>query len=329
MRLRKPPTLCALFSGSGQLRAKRYTVISYSSGINAETQGEIMSQPKLHFFIVDPQNDFCDLPVNYCPAGPRGDRFTPALAVAGAHLDMQRLAALIDAVRSSITAITVTLDSHQRLDIAHPTFWRDAAGAPPAPYTRITAADLRAGRYLPRDAQATGRAQAYLDALEASGGHMHTIWPVHCEIGTPGHNIHYDLHQALRRWEEEKTAAAVKVCKGQNPWTEHYSVFMAEVPDPGDPATSFNDALLASLRQADGVYIAGEAGSHCVRASARHIVDNWPIAELKRITLIEDCISPVGGFEAGYTDFLNTMRELGVRVMRAGEVRAELLDNVR
>jgi nicotinamidase-related amidase len=288
-----------------------------------------MAQRKLHLLIVDPQNDFCDLPAGYCPTEPRGGRFMPALAVAGAHADMQRLAALIDAGRGGIGAITVTLDSHHRLDIAHTAFWRDAAGAPPAPYTRIAANDLRAGRYLTRDPQAFGRAQAYLDTLESSSRHIHTVWPVHCEIGTPGHNIHYDLRLALKRWEEEKSAVAVKVCKGQNPWTEHYSAFMAEVPDPDDPATLFNDVLLSRLRQADCVYIAGEAGSHCVKASVRHIVDHWPAAETKRLTLIEDCISPVGGFEASYAEFLDTMRELGVRVMRADAVRAELLDNSR
>ena len=42
--------------------------------------------------IIDPQNDFCDLPPALCPPGE-----APALPVAGAHADLQRLAAFIAA----------------------------------------------------------------------------------------------------------------------------------------------------------------------------------------------------------------------------------------
>ena len=186
-----------------------------------------MGRPLSHLLIIDPQNDFCDLPANYCPVDPHGGRLAPALPVAGAHADMQGLARLIDAGRAGIGAITVTLDSHHRLDIAHPTFWQDAAGAPIAPFTRIAAADLRAGRCLPRNPQARERAQTYLDALEAAGHHTHMVWPVHCEIGAWGHDIHHDLRLALNRWEEAGNAIIAKVGKGENPMTEHYSAMMA------------------------------------------------------------------------------------------------------
>jgi nicotinamidase/pyrazinamidase len=287
-----------------------------------------MAKREFHLLIIDPQNDFCDLPAEYCPADPHGGRFTPALPVAGAHADMQRLAALINVAGAAIGAITVTLDSHHHLDIAHPTFWQDATGIATAPFTQITAADLRSGRFAPRDPQVRSRAQAYLDALEGAGRYTHMVWPVHCEIGTWGHEIHPDLRLALKRWEEAHTAIVTKVTKGENPLTEHYSAMMAEVPDPTDPATRFNAGLLARLRSADGLYIAGEAGSHCVKATVEHIVAHWPKEELAKLALIEDCMSPVGGFEASCADFLAAMRERGVRAMSARQVREELLDNV-
>ena len=68
--------------------------------------------------VIDPQNDFCDLPASHRRAGS-----TPSLPVAGAHADMQRLADFIRARGGQIDAITVTLDSHQRFDIANPDFW--------------------------------------------------------------------------------------------------------------------------------------------------------------------------------------------------------------
>jgi nicotinamidase/pyrazinamidase len=50
----------------------------------------------------------------------------------------------------------------------------------------------------------------------------------------------------------------------------------AEVPDEEDPATQLNTALIASLDQADLLIIAGEASSHCVKATTEHIVANLP-----------------------------------------------------
>ncbi|MFT3848406.1 MAG: cysteine hydrolase [Propionivibrio sp.] len=278
---------------------------------------------KLHLLIIDPQNDFCDLPDDYLAFTPGGGRLLPALPVAGAHADMRRLAGLIDAGRSYVDAITVTLDSHQHFDIAHPTFWQRASGEAIVPFTEIEAADLRAGRVLPRDAELRERVQAYLDALELAGRYTHMVWPVHCEIGTWGHNIHFDLHAALNRWEEAHATYFAKVTKGENPLTEHYSALQAEIPVADDPATQLNRGLLARLRQSDRIYIAGEAGSHCVRATVEHLVANWPVDSLSRLVLIRDCISAVTGFEAAYAEFLAGMGKRGLRAMSAAEVRAE------
>lgn len=296
-------------------------------GMDTEQEYRV-TQRKLQLLIIDPQNDFCDLPEAYCPLLPEGvGRTLPALPVSGAHADMLRLAALIDAGRAGLSDITVTLDSHQHLDIAHPTFWQDGNGAAIGPFTLITAADVRAGKYQPRLRQAQARVLAYLDALEAAGRYTHMVWPVHCEIGTWGHNIHHDLRLALNRWEEQRLAVVSKVVKGTNPWTEHFSAVMAEVPDPADASTQLNAGLIAQLQNADRLYIAGEAGSHCVKATVEHIVDNFAQADLHKLVLIEDCISPVGGFEAHQTDFLHAMQARGLQVLRAAGVIAELQAN--
>ncbi len=285
-----------------------------------------MVRQQLQLFVIDPQNDFCDLPDDYCPLF-SGQRQQPALPVSGAHADMQRLAALIDAGRAGLSGITVTLDSHHHLDIAHPTFWQDATGAGIKPFTVITAADVRAGTYQPRSGLALERVLAYLDALEAAGRHAHMVWPVHCEIGSWGHNIHHDLRLALNRWEEYGLAVVTSVSKGDNPWTEHYSAIMAEVPDPEDAGTRLNSSLIAQLQKADRVFIAGEAGSHCVKATAEHIVENFAPEELHKLVLIEDCSSAVAGFEAQYAAFLSAMRARGIRVARAADVADELRAN--
>jgi nicotinamidase/pyrazinamidase len=285
-----------------------------------------MARANLQLLIIDPQNDFCDLPAEYCPNVP-GGREVPALPVSGAHADMQRIAALIDAGRAGLSEIIVTLDSHQHLDIAHPTFWQDAQGAAISPFTQISSAQVRAGEFRPRLVGAQARVLAYLDALESAGRYTHMIWPVHCEIGTWGHNIHQDLRLACNRWEEQTLGIVSKVSKGSNPWTEHYSAIMAEVPDAADPDTQVNARLIAQLQQADRVYIAGEAGSHCVKATTEHIVEHFPADALHKLVLIEDCMSAVTGFEAQYAGFLSDMRGRGLGIACADEVLAQLQAN--
>lgn len=281
--------------------------------------------------IIDPQNDFCDLPAAYRQADPlaAASPLAPALPVPGAHEDMLRLAALIEQGGAGLAAITVTLDSHHRLDVAHPTFWVKADGTAVAPFTLIGAAQVRAGEYRPRQGDALERTLRYLDTLEATGRYTLCVWPVHCEIGSWGHNVHADVRTAYNRWEERELRSVNKVIKGTNPWTEHYSAVMAEVPDPADPATQLNLALIDGLARADRVYIAGEAGSHCVKATTEHLAEQFDPGSLDKLVLITDCMSPVPGFESQYRAFLDDMRRRGLRTALSADVMPELIANGR
>lgn len=276
-----------------------------------------MSKPSTQLLIIDPQNDFCDLPDNWIPAPTQSSPCAaPVLPVTGAHQDMLRLSAWIEANSASLAQITVTLDSHQSYDIAHPAFWQkrnDGDGAAVNPFTQITAAQVRAGDFAPRNSAELERTLAYLDQLEAQGSYTLMVWPMHCEIGSWGHGVHAAVLRAYRQWEESQLRAAHHVFKGMNPWTEHYSAIRAEVPDAQDPETGLNTALLTRLRASDVLVIAGEASSHCVRATTEHIVENWGTADFSRIVLLTDCMSPVGGFESAHSDFLLRMQAIGVR----------------
>src|SRR5688572_11241537 len=104
----------------------------------------------IQLLVIDPQNDFCDLPADWRDTDPAtGAPLQPALPVAGAHADMLRLADLIRKGADGLDGITVTLDSHHRFDIAHPTFWQARGGGAVSPFTPITAAQVRAGDYRP------------------------------------------------------------------------------------------------------------------------------------------------------------------------------------
>lgn len=281
--------------------------------------------PLTHLLIIDPQNDFCDLPTAYRPRiGPTDEIVAPALPVAGAHADMQRLAAFIAAAAPALDAITVTLDTHHQLDIAHPGFWLGANGAPVPPFTTITEAQVRAGEYQPAVATALPRALAYLRELEARGRHTLMVWPVHCELGSWGHNVHADVRAAYNAWEAQRHTSVRKVIKGTNPWTEHYSALQSEVPDADDPATQLNTELIADLDRADRLIIAGEASSHCVRATTEHIVQHLPSRRPEKVTLLVDCMRPVAGFQTQHDAFLADMRARGVQVLTSSDMLSRL-----
>ncbi|KWT98494.1 MULTISPECIES: cysteine hydrolase [unclassified Variovorax] len=285
----------------------------------------------IHLLVIDPQNDFCDLPAAYLPADPLkpGEVLRPQLAVPGAHADMLRLTELLNRGLRGLSDISVTLDSHHRVGIERPAMWMKGDGSPVDPFTQITAAQVRAGVYLPRHPKATDRVLAYLDALEAGGRYVHMVWTPHCEIGTWGHNVHADVRAAYVTWEEAFLGIVNKVTKGSNPWTEHYSAVMAEVPAADDPTTQLNRGLIDILAQADMVLIAGEAGSHCVKATTEHIADNFGADSLSKLVLLTDCISPVGGFEAQYQSFLADMAARGLRTATSTDVLGELVANGR
>jgi nicotinamidase-related amidase len=275
----------------------------------------------IQLLIIDPQNDFCDVPDSWYPVDPlSGRRIAPTLPVAGAHADMQRLAALIRVGRDGLSDVIVTLDSHHRVDIAHPPFWAQADGSPVSPFTTISARQVRDGVFVPKDVAAMPRVLAYLDELEARARYTLMVWPIHCEIGTWGNNVHADVQSACNAWEEKHLSAVRQVYKGANPWTEHYSAMQAEVPDAADPDTQLNQRLIAELDRADVLVIAGEASSHCVKATTEHIVDNLPSGRLDRIMLLTDCMSPVDGFGAQAKGFLGDMRSRGVQLATSTDV---------
>lgn len=272
--------------------------------------------------LIDPQNDFCDL-----PAGTQLGAPSPTLPVPGAHADMLRIGELIPKLQHCLEAIAITLDSHHRIDIAHPPFWRKGDGGMVTPFTEITARAVRDGAFIPHDVALRERVLAYLEELESRGRYKLMVWPIHCEIGTWGNNVHEAVARSSHAWEERRGQNIDYFFKGENPWTEHYSAAMAEVPLDDDPATQLNRALIAWANTAEHLVVAGEASSHCVRATVEHILEHWspPTSEhCQRVVLLTDCMSPVPGFEAQAQDFLTAARGRGVRLMTSVEAIAFL-----
>jgi nicotinamidase-related amidase len=258
------------------------------------------SRDNVQLLIIDPQNDFCDIP-------------GAALPVKGASADLERVAELIDRYGERLSGITVTLDSHHSYDIAHGSYWRDAEGRQPL-HTPITLADVESDRWQTVD---PAKRQHALDYLADVGLY---IWPEHCLIGSWGHNIYAPLNAALQGWERQHRQTVTPLFKGLNPDTEHFSAFEADRPLATDPDTQFDARRVAHLYQADRVIVAGEALSHCVASSVRSLIRHLGVDFARKLVLLSDGASPVPGFEALGDDFVAEFRRQGGRLARCDSV---------
>ena len=272
---------------------------------------------KIRVLIIDPQNDFCDGPANGKLPGP------------GAWADMVRLAGLIDRLGSKIYDISVTLDSHNIIDIAHSAFWVNSSGQNPNPFTIITSRDIESGIWQPRNPALRNRVLEYTKTLESNGKYRLMIWTTHCLIGSPGVAVQPDLFEALNRWAEREFAIVNYVTKGSNPFTEHYSAIAAEVPDPSDPSTMLNVALIDQLRDSDEILLAGEALSHCLLSTVQDIADNIGEEHIKKFVLLRDCTSSIPSspgspdFPKIAEDWIQAMQKRGMRVSNSVDYLAD------
>lgn len=270
---------------------------------------------KIHVVIIDPQNDFTD---------PNGSLYVP-----GAEDDMKRLAGMVTRLGSKIEDIHVTLDSHRRVDISHPMWWKDSnSGKRPDPFTIITAQDMTDGKWTTHLPSFFKRTKAYLDELEKNGRYPHVIWPEHCLIGDEGHNVSPVLSAAIHEWEST-FATADYITKGSNIWTEHFSGVKAEVPDPADPTTQVNTKLIQTLEEADIIPICGEALSHCLLSTIEDIANEFSDPTyIAKMVLLQDACSvipdPPGTtlFSDKVAAFLKDMQAKGMKISTTEEFLA-------
>lgn len=269
-----------------------------------------------------------------------------SLAIPSADADALRTATFIARNSSSISRIVATMDSHQKLDIAHPCFWTDASGKHPDPFTLISTENIRSGKWIPRkdlkhpvnspfvDAAILSQGGEvpnnlfsddgstldivqhcilYTERLEAKGRFQLCIWPEHCIIGSPGHSVVDVVMDAIEGWSRATGGSVEWVQKGQNNLTESYSALSAEVPVSEE--TSFNQDVFDSLKKdTEKLVVCGQALSHCVNYTVRDIVEHWPEDEVGKLTLLSDCASAVPGFEEAGELFVSDMRAAGVNV---------------
>lgn len=290
---------------------------------NLNTTHSCATSSSIHrLLIIDPQNDFCDIP-------------DAALPVQGASADLHRIASLVQQAAPLWDQIVVTLDSHPLIAIERTTFWHTAQGQSVAPFTLIRSEDIVRGTYVPADARLHDYALRYTQALEASGKYVLCVWPVHCVMGTWGQNIYPPLSQMLNQWQVQQGKNMQLIFKGMHPLTEQYSAVRAEVPfdmqmlHPStdsyiDRSTDTNQALLQMLfdREAQDtrtvhIYCCGQALSHCVKSTVTDLMARAP--SYVQFTILSDASSNVSGFEDQGDAFLSHAAAQGARIQTCAQ----------
>jgi nicotinamidase-related amidase len=236
-----------------------------------------------------------DCQVAFCTPG-------ASLFVPGAVEDTVRTVEWLYGNLGSITTLVLSLDTHSVHQIFHPAAWADPEGRPPAPFTVITADDVRSGRWRPvlrppgfPDFKAA--CIEYCEELEKSGRYVLTVWPYHALLGGTSHALVPALMEAGLFHSLARRQETVFEIKGRSAVTENYSVLAPEVRRLGGKTVGdFNARLFRMLVEHDRVYVFGQAKSHCVRATLQDLLQECRRIDpllLRKIHVLEDAMSPV------------------------------------
>lgn len=240
------------------------------------------------------------------------------LPVSGSKEDVERLTQWMYRNAAKLTQVMCSLDCHSVHQIFHASWWVDASGNHPSPFTIITHQDLLDGKWIAADGT-QAHSLDYLKALEKGGNKQLCIWPYHCLEGTKGGKLESEFTKMVYYHATARKVTPQFIYKGQNPITEMYGIIKAEYA--GD--NYINQPILDAIEAYDEIYIAGEASSHCVLASvsqiAEYFKENREITA--RITLLTDCMSPIASFEEStHQAFQALSKQYGIQLKTSSQV---------
>ena len=274
---------------------------------------------------IDWQNDFV-LPdaANVTAGEPYG-----SLSVPGAKGDIERWTRFLYNNIDKITRVLLSVDTHYAYQIFHPTMWRKEDGSPVPPYTQITSADLASGKYKFIGGNPKTAADCVRALEQANKGGVF-LWPYHCLIGTYGWNLETQLMQMVHFHSAARNVRPIFAFKGTDTYSEMYGVLEPEYNPRGIVQKDILDAI-ASFNPATGdfqdmkwskIIIGGEAGSHCVLESCNQILKRFKGHPeiIQRIYILEDCTSPVTGFEKSMEDAFDEFKRQGANIVKSTDL---------
>lgn len=271
---------------------------------------------------IDWQNDFV-LPDESSVAD--GEPYG-SLSVPGAKEDIIRWTRFIYENFGKITRMMLSVDTHYPNQIFNRMMWRHQDGAPVQPYTMITTADILSGkfRFVGDDPE---KAMDCVKSLAKSDKGGVFIWPDHCFEGTFGWNLETQLMQMVAFHSAVRDVDPIFVFKGTDRYSEMYGYLEPEYNPNGiinkdvlDVLASFDpsNGHLRAIRW-DKIILAGEAGSHCLLDSTAQTLkrfERYPEI-IQRIYILEDCTSPVPGYEQQMKDAFDEFKRQGVNIVKS------------
>jgi nicotinamidase/pyrazinamidase len=280
---------------------------AYEAGVAALKQPSSDDKPRVLALLVDMQIDF----VFPAPVG--------QLPVPNARDDSRRLIEWLFANVHTITHIAASIDTHTPFHIFYATWWKNAQGGHPAPYTVITADEVRQAKWIP--ITEVEWSIHYVDQLEKVGRKQLMIWPFHCMQGSIGNALVPALSEAIMYHSAARMAQPTYLVKGTIAHTEFYSILEPEVKYDQHPDGGLNTRFLEMLKSFDLIYVAGEARSHCVLETVNSIMRNWRDQPdlVKKLRFLDDCTSSIKGFEEPTEAQFKRFSEQGLRSVRSTE----------
>jgi nicotinamidase/pyrazinamidase len=278
-------------------------------GLSTQVEEAGRDERKTLLLLVDPQVDFIHV--------------DGSLSVPGAVEDTRRTIEWIFSNLGKITNVAVSLDTHYLQQIFYQTWWANADGGSPQPFTTITADDIEKGLWSPVEQPTWSR--EYVKVLHERAQKELMIWPYHTMLGTPGHSITPALYEVLIYFTAVRKTDLRLIRKGTLPQTEYYSLFEPEVKVPDDPAGGLNQEFLDWVLSFDAIYFAGQAKSHCVLESVGSIVKRFGDQPevMAKIHLLTDCMSSVGhpeiDFEALAVEAFNQFAQRGLKLLKSSD----------
>ena len=277
---------------------------------------------RVSLILVDIQNTFCI---------PGFELYVRGRSGIGAVEDNRRLCEFIYRNLDKITEITLTLDTHQAMQIFHPIFLVDESGGHPAAFTQITSDDIMKGKWKfnPNIASSLQinpevgqkHMEYYVEQLAKNSKYDLTIWPYHAMFGGIGHALVPAIEEVVFFHSIARISQPDFSIKGFNPLTEHYSAIGPEILKNfrGEELAKKDKRFIKKLKSFDAMIIAGQAKSHCLTSTIRDLLSDISSEDeslARQVYLLEDCTSPV--VIPGVIDYTDQANEAYMRFAEAG-----------
>jgi nicotinamidase-related amidase len=280
---------------------------AYERGLADFKAPASQDSPRVLAWLIDVQVDF----VFPAPTG--------RLTVPGAVDDTRRTLEWIYRNVHQITQIAASLDTHTPFQIFYPSWWKNRQGEHPAPFTVITADDVRQGIWQPVNEPVWSI--RYLEELERDGKKQLMIWPFHCMEGTTGRALVPALSEAVMYHSGARMAQPTYLTKGTIAHTEFYSVVEPEVKYSKHPEGGLNTRFLDMIAKFDLIYVAGQARSHCVLETMNSVMRHFAAQPdiIRKLRFLDDCTSSIPGFEKATEAAINQFVAKGMRLVKASD----------